>query len=88
MFLKGQCFDSNCRFLHIKKSSEAEECSDFVNSYCPRGKYCPLSHYVPAVTRRKADETAEETDETVDLVDEEAEFERAWGLGKGLKMFT
>jgi len=84
MFLKGVCLDSNCRFLHIKKSSAAEDCADFVNSYCPRGKYCPLRHYVPAAPKRKAEEAFESEEE----VNEEAEFEKAWSSGKELKMFT
>ena len=85
MFLKAACFDSNCRFLNIKKSSSAEECADFVNSYCSRGKYCPYLHYVPAGVKRKAEEAVDSEEE---LVNEEAEFEKAWSRGKELKMFT
>ena len=85
----------NCRFLHIKKASSAEECHDFFNSYCPRGKYCPLLHYVPSAPKRKAEEALsivsenEAREEIVknSEVNEEEEFEKAWELGKGLKMF-
>ena len=53
MFLKAQCFDDKCRFLHIKKSQGVGDCCDFQNSYCSKGKYCTLRHYLPPSKRAR-----------------------------------
>ena len=86
-FLRGLCFDSNCRYVHVKKGSDSPDCVDFFQSYCKRGKYCPHRHYVPQGIKRR-DGSSEEEEIEEDKFNEEEELDKAWDKGKTMKWFT
>ncbi len=82
LFLRQLCTDPACKYLHVKKSSTAEDCELFRKSWCPEGVNCAKRHYVPPVEKRVREQTKE-----IDSEDEDERLQRIWMEEPTLKMY-
>ena len=86
LFLRNLCIDPACRYLHVKKATDAPDCDEFKSSWCPLGARCPKRHYNPPIPvaekKRLREESSEEEEET-----EEEMLRRTWDGAPALKMY-
>ena len=43
-FLRGQCFDDECRYSHVRVARDAPICAEFQDGHCSRGEACKFRH--------------------------------------------
>lgn len=43
-FLRGQCFDDECRYAHVRVARDAPICAEFQEGHCSRGEACKFRH--------------------------------------------
>jgi len=86
LFLRGLCFDPNCRYLHVKKAQDAPDCDEFKNSWCPLGAQCPKRHYVAPVTVDRKRER-EESVSVEPMEDEDEVLRKVWEESSSLKFY-
>ena len=91
LFLRNLCIDPSCKYLHVKKATDAPVCDDFFNSWCPRGMNCPNRHYLPPASpdkKRRRDETQSEEDGgPSEDEDEDSRLLRIWNEEASLKIY-
>lgn len=83
LFLRQLCVDPACKYLHVKKASDAEDCELFRKSWCPSGVSCPKRHYIPPATEKRP----REEDAPASSEDEEEQLRRIWDTEPTLKVY-
>ena len=49
-FEEGSCSKDECAYRHIKHSSDAKRCDDFLNGFCPMGRSCEKRHLLKSAS--------------------------------------
>lgn len=86
LFLRNLCVDRRCRYLHVKKATDAPDCEEFKTSWCASGTKCPKRHYTaPVALERKRDRSVVSDDEKEE--EEDMVLQRTWEDSPILKMY-